>query len=153
MADGLLIVLCAIIVIDSAKRRVHDWRPIEETAELPYLGTIDASEAANQLIVANLALSILNNDAPSTAVLIPAGNVDEAASKAVQSLAAIHGCELTLVAMPSLQTSTSALFEGRKQGAVAIFVKEEITTYPDIEQLLREFKIADITPSGFIYSK
>ena len=153
LLGGLLIALCAIIIIDSAKRRVHDWRPIEETGDLPYLGTIDASEAANQLIVANLSLSIRNENAPNTAVLIPAGNIDEAASEAAQSLAGTQGCELTLHAMPSLQTSTSALFEGRKQGVVAIFVKEEITTYPDIEQLLREFKIAGITPAGFIYSK
>ena len=153
LLGGLFIAVCAIIMNDSTKRRIHDWRPIEETTGLPYLGTIDASKAANQLIVANLTLTNQNGSAPSTAALIPAGNADEAASKAVQSLAATHGCELTLVAMPSLQTSTSALFEGRKQGAVAIFVKEEITTYPDIEQLLREFKIAGITPAGFIYSK
>ena len=150
---GLLIALCAIVIIDSAKRRVHDWRSVEETGELPYLGTIDVSGAANQLIVANLSLSIQNENAHNTAVLIPAGNIDEAASEAAQSLAGTQGCELTLHAMPSLQTSTSALFEGRKQGVVAIFVKEEITTYPDIEQLLREFKIAGITPAGFIYSR
>lgn len=150
---GLFITLCAIIAIDSVKRRVHDWRPVEEMTGLPYLGTIDASSASNQLIVANLTLANQNDSARSTTALVPAGNVYETASKAIQSLAGTQSCELTLIAMPSLQTSTSALFEGRKQDTVAMFVKEEVTTYSDIEQLLREFKIAGITPAGFIYSK
>lgn len=150
---GLFITLCTIVAIDSAKRRIHDWHPVEELTGLPYLGTIDASEAANRLIVANLTLAYQNCSAPCTAVLIPAGNADEAAIKAVRSLTKTQGCELTLSAMPSLQTSTSALFEGRKQGVVAMFVKKEVTTYFDVEQLLREFEIAGITPAGFIYSK
>lgn len=153
LLGGLFIATCAIVINDCAKRRVHDWRPVEELTGLPYLGTIDASRASNQLIVANLTLANQNGSTPSTAALIPAGNADEAASEAVRSLTETQGCELTLNAMPSLQTSTSALFEGRKQDAVAMFVKEEVTTYFDIEQLLREFKIAGIIPAGFIYNK
>lgn len=50
-----------------------------------------------------------------------------------------------------MEESVAVLYKGREADSVVVVVEEEISTLGDIDELVREFAIAGITPGGFAY--
>ena len=158
---GLFVIVCIVVAIDSVKRRVHDWRPIEESTGLRFLGKLDDDPKTSNLIETNLLLSCKKDDAGKHSsgsngrcfiCLIPAGKTDKAAAAAnTVASASLSGKIASLEALPSLVDAPYTLLDHSDADAFAVVVEEEVTNYNDIELVIREFKIAGIEPAGFIY--
>ena len=52
---------------------------------------------------------------------------------------------------PALKDSVFTLYEGKKADAVIVVVEEGISTLTEIEEVIREFSIADVPAGGFVY--
>lgn len=58
---------------------------------------------------------------------------------------------MKLKVAPALEESVAVLYKGREADSVVVVVEGEISTFSDIDELVREFAIAGITPGGFVY--
>ena len=159
---GLFVVICVIVAIDSVKRRVHDWHPIEQTCGLRFLGKVDDDAKNLNLIETNLLLSRKvetegkhagnRTDGLCNICLVPAGSTNAAKQAASAIVAAsTSGKIASLIALEPLNDDPYALLARFDFDVFAVVIEEEATSYGDIEQVVRELGIAGIEPAGFVY--
>ncbi len=167
---GLFVIMCLIALRDSIKPRVRDWHVVEKDDGLRFLGKLGDETNALNLIETNLLLSrksatgnedvegkhagagSANAHANAVVCLVPAGATDKAplAAEAIEA-ASTSGKLASITALASIDDEPYALLGHPETDIFAVVVEEEITTYADIDQVVREFKIAGIKPAGFIY--
>lgn len=145
---------CAIafyVLKDSTRGGIHSPEAVAGH-DLVFLGMVDGDESRMRVVLANFRFSGKDKDAPAhTVLLVPAGK-DVSIRETCAGLARHAGeADVKLKVAPALEESVAVLYKGREADSVVVVVEGEISTFSDIDELVREFAIAGITPGGFVY--
>lgn len=148
---GLFVVVVIVVIEDMVVRRVHDWTTVVEACGMPYLGTGSGSRAERERLSAEVSLAGAEGERmPASVCLVPAGSVEaETVAAELRETPAASAPEV-LVA-PPLASGADALYEARAADATVVVVQEEVSTFADLETLLRELGVAGVRPVGFVY--
>ncbi len=148
---GLFCVVAYYVIIDTVRGGVHSPVAVEQLG-LTYLGTLCPDESRMRIVMANFHFSNKNEGFVSKNVLLQPANSRVRIRDAYEMLApAANEAGVVLRAAPALNESVYTLYKGRDADTVIIVVEEEVTTFDELDELVREFKIANIKAGGFVY--
>ncbi len=148
---GLFCVVAYYVLVDTARGGVHSPEAVEELG-LTYLGTLQPVESRMRIVMANFHFSNKNEGFVSKNVLLQPANPRVRIRDAYEMLApAANEAGVVLRAAPALEESVYTLYKGRDADTVIVVVEEEVTTFDELAELVREFKIANIKAGGFVY--
>lgn len=152
-AAGGLFAGCLILVgLAMISRRIYGWRSLEEASGLGCLGTYEQAEANRSRLAASIFFAGGGAEGDHLrACIIPAGST-LAARLAVEGLRApAQAIGMALYEAPSLATGPQAILAARRADSVAIAIEEGVSTFTEVEDLIRELDLAGVVPAGFIY--
>lgn len=154
---GVALAIIALAIWDAATRRIHSWQTVRETKNVKYLGTAGGSDDRQRKLATTVRLASHgeNGKPADTVYLVPVGGtpcapavakqLEETAKKSLpEEFPAVVVDETVL---KSAEAATDAEHVTRS----VLVVEEERSTYPDLEDALRDFDVAGLTPAGFIY--
>lgn len=148
---SLFCMVAYYVLIDTLRGGIHAPEAVEERG-LTYLGTLSENEARMRIVVANFHFSNKNEGFVSKNVLLQPASPRVRIRDAYDMLApAATEAGIVMRAAPALEDSVYTLYKGREADTVIVVVEEEITTFDEVDELIREFKIANIRPGGFVY--
>ena len=139
------------VIRDSVRGGVHSPETAAERG-LTFLGEVSDDESRMRIVLANFRFSGKDKDVPArTVLLVPAGKGVSVRSTCAGLARHAGETDVKLKVAPALEESVAVLYKGREADSVVVVVEEEISTFSDIDELVREFAIAGITPGGFVY--
>ena len=162
LIGGLLIAVCAVVVIDLVRAPVKGRAGIEKAFEVPLLAE-ESSGDFGQKLWANIQFML--NARPRTICLIPAGSVDvsdvamrlrDASSRRGIQLQGLQegetartpSADIHVIACRPLNEDVSAVFDARRADATVVLVECWSDSLSQVSEVLREIRIADVEMCG-----
>ena len=148
---GLFIMVAFYLLRASIKRAIYSPEAVSSSG-LPFLGCIKGDASSARIAVANFQFSGKDENNFSRKVLLHPTNssVNVAGVRRVLTDQATQA-GMILREAPALKDSVFTLYEGKKADAVIVVVEEGTSTLTEIEEVIREFSIADVPVGGFVY--
>lgn len=169
---GLFIVVCVVVIHATFKGLILNPREVEEQYELKFLGKVSPAKPENttKTLLANVQFT--GNNAKRFCI-VPVGNKD-CANVAAQELAelfkginqtvkldksysagdlsddAAEGAAITLVTVPSVESSAKASYAAHNADAVILILEDEHSTYKQLDTAVHELLIAKANIIGFV---
>ena len=150
-AGGVLLTLAILVLVTERKAPVYSVRELEESTELPVLGTLPAKDEG-ALLAANVTFSA--GDAPESVCLVPAGTVDTAeAAEMLKKSFARSGAEASprVIACKSISESVDTAYEANKASVTVLAVAEWNDSLKDVERALHELALAKANLVGIVF--
>lgn len=148
---GLFCVVAFYVLADTMRGGVHAPEAVEERG-LTYLGTLSEDEARMRIVMANLRFSHKVEGGIAKIVLLQPTSSQVRIRDAYNLMAAPAAeAGVKISAAPALEDSVYTLYKGREADSVVVVVEEDVTTFDQVDELVREFKIAGIKAGGFVY--
>lgn len=148
---GLFCVIAYFVIRDSMRGGVHSPQAVAESG-LTFLGELQNDEARMRIILANFQFSGNTNQTGSPDILLHPTNKKVHLQEACDMLAsAAKEAKVALHTSLPLQESVDTLYKGRDVHAVVVVVEENTSTLAEIEEIVREFALANIHAGGFVY--
>lgn len=148
---GLFCIASYYVLISILRGSIHTPETVIESG-LTYLGMVDSDEAHLRIAVANLQFSGKDIGASGrTVLLVPSSNKVHIRYAYTQITQAAASRGLRIGVVPSLDSSVSALYKGCKADLVVVVVEAGVSTFDEVQQLIREFDIAGVKADGFVF--
>ena len=145
---------CAVVfyvIRDSQKGCVHSAQALSNCG-LTYLGCLDGNDASTRFGIANFHFTNKNNGELSQRVLLQPTS-SKVNIKLVESILGDSAKEAGIIlrVAPALRDSVYTLYKAESADTVIVVVEENVSTLFEVEEIVREFKIANVHCGGFIY--
>ncbi len=148
---GLFCVIVYCVLRDSVRGGIHTPEAVAACG-LTYLGTLNADKARMRIVVANFHFSGKNKDSVAKNILLHPTNSKVHINDACTMLSeAATEADIELNSAPAFDESVYTLYEGHDADAVIVVVEEDVTTIAEVDEIVREFSIANINAGGFVY--
>lgn len=145
---------CAVVfyvIRDSQKGCVHSAQALSNCG-LTYLGCLDGNDTSTRFGIANFHFSNKNKGELSQRVLLQPTS-SKVNIKLVESILGDSAKEAGIIlrVAPALRDSVYTLYKAESADTVIVVVEENVSTLSEVEEIVREFKIANVHCGGFIY--
>ena len=147
----IFLMIAYYIMRDSVKGGIHSPEALSKM-DLRYLGVIDADEMSIHIMIANFQFSNKEEGVASRRVLLHPTSSNVHTQIVAEILSPVAKSEgVALRKAPSLQESAYTLYKGHDADTVIVVVEENVSTLSEVEEVVREFKIANVPCGGFVY--
>ena len=148
---GLFCVVVYHVLRDTVRGNIHTPEAVSACG-LTYLGALSTNKARMRIVVANFHFSNKDKNSVAKNILLHPTNSKVHIDDAYDMLSEIATeAEMDLSIAPAFEESVYTLYEGRDADTVIVVVEENVTTIAEIDEIVREFKIANINAGGFVY--
>lgn len=150
---GLFIAIVLVVIQDMIVRKVHDWASVEQAGQVRYLGTYGGDEAQRErlAVATRLAGRGSKADMAESVCLVPVGSTPFTARVADEIESSLPEPHARILVAEPLSRGPEAILDAREADSTVLVVQEELSTFGDLEDVLRELSIASVEPAGFVY--
>ena len=147
----VFLIVSYYIMRDSARGGIHSPEAVSRTG-LTYLGCLDGNDVSTRFSIANFHFTNKNKGELSQRVLLQPTSF-KVNIKLVESILGDPAKEAGIIlrVAPALRDSVYTLYKAESANTVIVVVEENVSTLSEVEEIVREFKIANVHCGGFIY--
>lgn len=150
LAGGAILMTAYIALRTSMRGVVLSPSRVEECG-LFYLGAADGKKSSERTIVANF-LFRGGQPADHCRVLLHPTSKSVRVNEVGSMISAeARKVDVVLRKAPPLEESAYTICRGYEADAIVVVVEEGVSTVPEIEEIKREFEIAELNIAGFVY--